>query len=268
MPKELYKFVEGERVWTYTSADENETYNGELYESVTMGRNEIENKSQLSRANIEVSFSLDNEMARRWMRQTTEVVVSLSLFVKADSGLVTVGWKGRLASVKPEQNAITLVFESIFTSLRRPGLRARYQRACRHVLYGRGCGLNKEDFAIPSEITAIDGITVTVPAAANYADGYFIGGMIEGPDGALRFITNHVGSTVVLIRELESLTDVFLNSGYGQKYGLAYGKPGCRLFPGCPRTRDVCHERFNNLPNFGGFPFIPLRNPFDGSSIV
>lgn len=267
-PKELYRFVEGPQVWTVTSADEDETYNDEVYTSTTVGRNEIENKNQLSRANIEVSFSLDNQMARRWMRQTMETVVSLTIFAKDSNGVITVSWKGRLASVKPEKTAITLIFESVFTSLRRPGLRARYQRACRYVLYGRGCKLNKDDFAVIGQVTAVTGQTVVVPEAASFANGYFTGGMIEGPDGALRFITNHNGSTLTLIRMLESINEGFVNAGYGRGYGMSYGGLSCRIFPGCPRERNICNSRFDNLDNYGGFPFIPLRNPFDGSSIV
>lgn len=271
-PKELYRFVEGSQVWTLTSADADEVYNAgegdETYISTTIGRNEIENKNQLSRANIEVSFDLDNQMARRWMRQISEAVVTLTIFAKDKNGVVSVNWKGRLASVKPERTAITLIFESVFTSLRRPGLRARYQRACRHVLYGRGCALDKESFAVVGRVTAVSNETVIIPEAAGFANGYFTGGMIEGPDGALRFITNHNGQTLTLIRTLESIVEGFAAAGYGKGYGMSYGGLSCRIFPGCPRERNICNDRFNNLPNYGGFPFIPLRNPFDGSSII
>lgn len=265
-PKELFRFVEGEQVWTLTSADEDETYNGEVYISTTLGRNEIENKNQMSRANVEITLALENEMAHRWMRQTVEAVVSLTIFAKSMDEVVGVSWKGRLASVKPDGDKIVLIFESIFTSLRRPGLRARYQRACRHVLYGRGCNLNKDDFASYALVTAVSGLIVTVPGAAAQPNGFFTGGMIEGPDGVLRFITNHTGATLTLIRELDSLTPEFLESGQG--YGHPYGGSYVRLFPGCARDRATCDSKFNNLDNFGGFPFIPTRNPFDGSSIV
>lgn len=266
--KELYRFVEGSQVFTFTSADEDESYDGEVYSHVPIGRNEIESKNQLASANVEISFDLYNEFARRLMRQTAENVVTLTIFRKEPNGTVLASWKGRLASVKPELTAIVLIFESVFTSLRRPGLRARYQRACRHVLYGRGCKLNKEDFAVTGKVSAVTNEVLVIPEAAGFVNGYFTGGMIEGPDGALRFITNHVGSQITLIRKLESINEAFANSGYGKGYGIAYGGVSCRLFPGCPRERSICNDRFGNLPNYGGFPFIPIRNPFDGSSIV
>lgn len=262
-PKELYRFVEGSNVWTVTSSDVAEVYDGETYIPITIGRSEAESKNELSRANVQVSVDLDNDMGRRWMRGILDEVVSLTVLSK-DGNDVSVVWKGRLSSVRPEDVQISLVFESIFTSLRRPGLRARYQRSCPHVLYGRGCNLDKNDWATSGAVSNAQSTTVIVPAAALRPDGYYTAGMIEAPDGSLRFIVQHTGSTLVLIRQLDNLNESFANSGYG----LNYGGIVARVFPGCDRTKEICQSKFNNLPNHGGFPFIPLRNPFDGSSIV
>ena len=40
------------------------------------------------------------------------------------------------------------------------------------------------------------------------------------------------------------------------------------LAPGCDLRAATCAAKFGNLPNFGGFPEIPGRNPFGGGSIV
>ena len=268
-PKELYRLVEGNQVWTVTSADADEVYNGETYISTACGRTEIEDKNQLSRANLDVSFPLDNEMARRWNRQIMEAVVSLTLFVKNSDGVYMTAWKGQLASVKPETSAITLVFESMFTSLRRSGLRRRCQRTCGHILYLDGCNLNKDDFAVKGTVKGIAPQKIIVPEAAGYPDGYFTGGMVEGSDGALRFVINHIGEEITLIRTLESIVDHFKYNGWGMNWGNNWGGfTTCRLFPGCPRERQTCHDRFDNHLNFGGFPFMGGRNPFDGTSII
>ena len=107
-----------------------------------------------------------------------------------------------------------------------------------------------------------------MPVAAGYPAGFFTSGMIEAPDGTLRFITGHSGSTLTLIRPLESLNSFFAKNGYGEGYGYGYGGLVIRIYPGCDRTKETCQSKFNNLNNYGGFPFIPLKNPFGGSSIV
>lgn len=266
-PKELYRFVEGSNVWTLTSADADEIYNGETYVSTAIGRTEAESKNELSRANIEVSFDIDNQVARRWLKSIIDEVVTLAVFSK-DGGDVNIIWKGRLSAVKPNLSEIVLVFESVFTSLRRHGLRARYQRNCPHVLYGRGCKLDKEDFAVSGLVTLASANVVKMPVAATYPDGYFTAGMVEAPDGSLRFITNHAGDTLTLIRSLDPLNEAFNSAGYGMSYGVYYGGVSARIFPGCDRTKETCKNKFNNLPDYGGFPFIPLKNPFGGGSIV
>lgn len=266
--KELYRFADGSNIWTVTSADSQETYNGESYEPIAIGRSEAESKSELSRANIEIKMALTNEVGLRWLREYMSVLVGLTIYEKDPDGDVSVVWKGRLAGVKPTMTELVFNFESIFTSLRRPGVRARYQRTCRHALYSRGCNLNKSDFAVFGIPTAVSGLVVTVPEAALYPDGWFSTGIIEMMNGEMRFIANHVGSQLSLIQPFISLARALAEDGYGMSYGMHYGGASVVLYPGCNRSRSMCSDKFSNLPNYGGFDWIPLRNPFDGSSIV
>src|SRR3546814_7023803 len=76
---------------------------------------------------------------------SSDLVVTMTLFIN-DDGDISTAWKGRLVTVEPEKAAVKLSFESIFTSLRQPGLRARFQRSCRHALHHRGCDLLLDDF--------------------------------------------------------------------------------------------------------------------------
>jgi hypothetical protein len=57
-------------------------------------------------------------------------------------------------------------------------------------------------------------------------------------------------------------------SGYGYSYGNSYGSQTVNLYPGCNKSMDHCINRFDNILNYGGFPWIPGKNPFGGTSIV
>ncbi|AKU43206.1 hypothetical protein RCSPARTAN_23 [Rhodobacter phage RcSpartan] len=258
--KELYRFVEGDSafIYTVTSADVQAVYSGETYEPVAIGRDEVESKGEMARDNIKVSLSLQNPVARKWFLSSLDFPLTLTIFSQTDDETET-EWKGRLASVSPKKSVIEFTFESVFTSMRRMGLRQRYQITCPHALYGRGCNLEKNDFDTTGSVTNVTNAVVTVPAAAGFADGYFSSGIFEDNAGNLRFILSHVGSQLTLIRPMNDLIN----------YANANGYPiACRIFPGCDRTTTTCKNRFDNLNNYGGFPFIPGKNPFGGSSIV
>lgn len=255
-------------IWNFTNAPFEVTYAGETYIPAAIRHGEVEGKEDISRANLDVTFDINNAAARRWMKDSVEALVGLTVWQMDEDDDTYAIWKGRLTGVKPSGAEIKLSFDSIYTSLARPGLGARYQRMCRHALYGRGCKVARSAHAVNGVPTSVVGSVVTIPEAAGYPDGFFTTGMIETPDGALRFIISHVGATLTLMRPMESLGLLFANQGYGLSYGQVYGGLQVKIYPGCDRSRGTCHGRFNNLENYGGFDWIPLRNPFDGSSIV
>ena len=263
--KELYRFIEGDtgNVYCVTNADELEVYDSgsgpETYLPVPIGRNEIEGKGDLARANITINFALNNTTAMRWFTTSLDFPITVTIFSK-DEDTYEVEWKGRLASVSPNRKQLNFVFESVFTSLRRMGLRQRFQITCPYSLYGQGCTLDRNDFDVPGAVTLVVNDTVTFPAAATYPDGYFTSGIFEDNMGNLRFITRHVGDQLVLIRPMNPLLAYIAENGYSGLTG--------RAFPGCDRTTQTCNDKFNNLLNHGGFPFMPSKNPFSGGSIV
>lgn len=260
MKLELFRFVEGSTVYLRTNFDQSYAYDSgagsETYVPCVLKRSEVQSQDQINKASTDLTFSLDDTMARHWMVDNVETVVTLTIF-EVDGSDVAVSWKGRISAIKPNQSDLTISFESIFTSLQRPGLRARYTRNCRFSLYGRGCKLDKTGFAVPGTPTAVSGVTVTCAAASAFADGYFTAGMIAAADGTLRFITAHTGSTLTMMRRLPSL-----------ETALAAGPTTVTLYPGCDRTRGTCSTKFSNLPNYGGFDWIPTTNPFGGSAIA
>jgi len=255
---DLYRIVMGDQVWTLTSADEDQEYNDELYAAVAMGRTGYESKNEMAKANVEVRLPLSHVLAINLLTSFNDQIMTLTVYTNRD-GSIQVSWKGRLSSLKPGDNDLTLVFESVFTSLRRPGLRARYQKSCRHALYGRGCRLDPEDFAEAATVDDIVGSTITVPEAASQIDGYYLGGMLRAADGVLSYIINHVGDQITVQRVSYSLTAQFDLEGAGT---------AVTIYPGCDHTRATCNGKFSNGDNYGGFDWIPRKNPMGGSSIV
>lgn len=267
---ELYRFTMGTDVWTFTSGDTEVVYNSETYTPQPIGRGQRESKRELSKATLDVQMDVQNVIAQDLLGAITERQLGLTLYIQNDASTI-VGWKGRLSSLKPAGNKVGLSFESVFTSLRRPGLRARFQKNCRYVLYHNGCNVDPETVAsIPGLPTSVTAEVIVIAAAALQADGWWIGGMVREGGGLYGFVVDHVGTTITLQRPLDTLIQDMVPAqyGYGNNYGNLYGSPSVTLFPGCDHQRGTCLTKFANLNNFGGFPWIPTRSPMDGSSIV
>lgn len=254
-PIELYEFVQGIQRWNYISGADLIVFGGQAYTPMPTQRDRIKQNSDIFKNGMKLSFPRDDPFASQFLGFAPEEITTVTIrrgHAGDPAEEFIVYWKGRILSASVSGNQIDLNCESIFTSISRPGLRARFEYSCRHTLYAKGCNVNREAFKVTGAVLSIDGsIRVSVGAAGTKPDGYFTGGILLAPDGSSRFITDHVGDLVTLTRPVVSLS----------------GGQVVDLYPGCDHLRGTCLNKYNNLPNFGGFPFIPGRNPFDGSSL-
>lgn len=257
---ELYKFVEGSIIDTQTRGNTPIVYNTETYVPYVIGRSVVEAKNELSKASLEIKLALNNPVAQRHLSTLVDTVLTLTVFQQTNV-TTNVIWKGRLAKVKISGKKVSLIFESIFTSMRRPGLRARWQKPCRHPIYGPGCKVNKADFLFEDDVASLVGTTVGMTDLSIYEDGYFSGGIIETQDNnILRYIVAHVGNVLTLSRPFEHLQTQFDT--------LGAGNVAVNLYPGCDKSLATCIGRFDNVLNNGGFYWIPTKNPMGGSSVI
>lgn len=264
---ELFLFVQDDKEWRFTNADRDITEGGQPFVSVPIGRDDFESSGDITKANLPIFIDRLNSLSQEFLAYVGEAITSVTVWKwDPDAGAFAVEWKGRVSTDKIDGNEVTLECESVFTSLRRPGLRARFQKTCRHALYDGGCKVNRELYAVEALWQVAQGSLLQVDAAAGYADGWFTAGMVKAPDGTLRFILRHVGSLLTLSRPIETLNE--FTDGYGNNYGNNYGASTVVLYPGCDKLLSTCKNKFNNLNNYGGFPWIPTKNPFGGSSLV
>lgn len=254
-PIELYEFKQGLSTWRYTSAVFTVTVLAADYEPATIVRSGITQSNEASGAGISLTFPRDHEFARQFLGLSPDIVTTLTIYrshVTDVDAEYQAYWKGRVVAGKASGSELTLECESVFTSMRRAGLRARYQLSCRHTLYSESCGVNMDSYKSEALVQSVTGSTITCTVVGGFADGYFTGGIVKLPSGAMRFIVGHTSATLTLSRP-------FIESVGGMTV---------EVFPGCDHLKTTCHSKFNNLLNFGGFPYIPSVNPFGGTSIA
>ena len=255
-PVELYDFTQGVSRWTYASGAFDLERFSQTFTGLSLKRDRVKQTNDIFKDSLKLTFPRGNEFAAQYLGFAPEDITTVSVlrghYGDPDDEFI-VYWKGRVIGAKANGNNIEIECESIFTSIKRPGLRARFEYSCRHTLYQPGCYANRELYRHDGTIASITGgLSVNVGGASGEADGYYTGGMLVAPSGATRFLTGHTGDVVVLARPLAELSA-----------GMTVA-----IYPGCDHLKETCNTKFSNLDNFGGFPYIPQRNPFDGSSIV
>lgn len=262
-PYFLYQFANSAG-FTYLTSElyplEREDSNSVLqtWEPDSITHDEIKVTGNVEKNDLNLVFPITSPFARTLLLTATSIM-TLTVFRGhySDPTLeLRPVWKGKIVGAKSSGESITVVSESIYTSLRRTGCTARVQRTCRHALYLPGCNVDKSLFAVPAVITALSGLTLTVPIAASYPNGRFKAGMFEF-QGNWGFVNHHVGSTIKLTSEIVGLED----------WMDANSNASIILYPGCDRSENICHTVFNNILNHGGFSRRPKKNPFSGSII-
>lgn len=261
----LYQFVQGETVWRFTSrASDWIVVDGEdetVWTAAAVSHGDVVQSNDIVRSTLEVVFPLSHEFARRFLAPPSSSIMTLTIFRghEAAPDDTVAHWKGRVLGGEAEGRRITLNCESVFSTIRRAGVRAKYQSLCRHVLYRGGCGLSIESHFVEGQVTGITGLVITVPEAAAQADNWYAAGVLRFGQ-QYGFILEHVGSALRLSSPIPEMVAAFEDPEV--ETVLVDIAPGCDL-------RDVtCEGKFGNLLNFGGFPDIPGRNPWGGKSVV
>jgi uncharacterized phage protein (TIGR02218 family) len=252
---ELYEFTQGVSKHLYCSTESSIVYQSRTYKPFSGSRKTIKQTTDVLKDSISFTFPRADEFASQYLGFAPDDLVTVSIYrghTTDSSGMFVVYWKGRVIGSKTSGNEISIDCESVFTSIKRPGLRARFEYNCRHSLYLPSCGVNKESYKVQRNIISISGVSIDIQGGSALGSGYLTGGMLVTNLGISRFITSHVNDNIKIARPINGLTGGTLVS----------------LYPGCDHSIGVCQSKFNNVDNFGGFPWVPAQNPFAGSSIV
>lgn len=261
VPIELYEFSYQGTTQRYNSGDQDRLIELVPYPCARISRSEIiDSGKNVTTTNMTITAEPDFPPAQVFAICPPSDVVNL-VIKRIHTGDLTdprVIWMGRVISVGWSQEDCKITCQSLFTRLKQPGLRRLYGATCPHLLYSQGtgnCGVDPEAFKAQVLISGAEGITVQGAGFAAFPDQYFQGGKLEVEisPGVFekRGIQAHVGDTLTMTHRLPGLE----------------GLMTVDVYPGCDKKITTCHNKFNNVVNFGGFPYIPQKNPFGANSV-
>jgi len=155
---------------------------------------------------------------------------------------------GRVAEIDAGRSLATFSLNSHLELLNQNMPRNLYQSGCVNTLYDTTCTLNKANFAVNGSVAAGSTQSV-VNATLSLASGYFDLGVIAFTSGA----NNGVSRTIkTYLQGSPGTASVILPLPVAPSAGDAF-----TIYPGCDKQQSTCQNKFNNLINFRGFPYVP-----------
>lgn len=255
-PIYFYAFMRQTLAWRYTSADRELTFASNAYVPAAITHSNIKAGGDSGGAAISISMPRTLDVATWWFPWTPSDVIFCSIFCQhageTDALLI---WSGRVLQPKWSDTTLTLVSEEQLTLTRSAAPAPRLQRSCWKTCFSTACGADPDVHRVAGTIAAIDGLTLTIAAAAGFPAGRLVNGVVEWetPDGLVmsRTIEIQSGSNVTI-----DYGDTSLEEGLDVS-----------LLPGCRQSLDDCDTYFDNAVNCGELSYIPTRNPQDGNPV-
>ncbi|MDR3488615.1 MAG: phage BR0599 family protein [Bradyrhizobium sp.] len=257
VPTILYEFLMGTNAWRYASGEQDVTYVGNAFTAVPISDSGIVQSGDVNNDDFTVTMPDNVTLAVLFIATPPSAPIYLRVRRmnrgETDAPIV---WVGTVKSAKhPTIASLAVVCKVLTSSLDRNGLRLSWGRGCQHALYDRNCCVDPDDFGIAVAVDSLTGGTFTSSGLAAVATGYLAGGYLEWEllPGVMerRAIDSHAGTTVTVL---------------GTTDGLEAGQM-VTVYPGCDRVTLTCQTKFNNLANYGGFPHMPGKSPFDGDPV-
>lgn len=249
---ELYEFSSGAQEFHLTPHEVTVALGGHTYQPCQIERNALALGAEAAKAALDLKLPPDHALVRHLLQaatigQTTTVVLKVARPDPLTAGetwmLAGARWMGRVLGVDVGDEAARIRCEPAQVSLKRIGLRRLYSRSCSHVLYSQACGASP--VSASAIVEDVSGRLVYLDTMPPAVDGALAGGWLETASGARHMIVRVSAPQVELLYPAD----------------VQPGDP-VLLVAGCDHSMQTCQSRFNNLDNYGGFPFIPIKNPF------
>lgn len=156
---------------------------------------------------------------------------------------------GRVAEVDAGRSSAVFNINSHLELFNQQMPRNLYQVGCTNTLFDTGCRLVKASFAVNGTVST--GTTASqILSGFTQGTGYFDMGVMTFTSGANSGISRTVKNYFQAIPSTFNLISPFPNTP----------APGdtFTVYPGCDKQQSTCTQKFNNLTNFRGFPYVPV----------
>lgn len=244
---ELYDIIFPDFILYLTPYPSEIVYNENTYVPCVMERSEIQ-KEQNEERSVVITFATKENIAFYFLDYNVpKIRVKITRYFVDDqiARVIFVG-EGEVVGITDR----TLTFKAVdILSLSKaivPPL--VYSSYCNNTIFDERCRLSALQFKVEVQVTKYNGNDSILYSSIfqNYEEDYFTYGYVEY-NYDYRMITKHDNTNGLIY--LHTPFDIDIE-----------GKT-VAVYPGCDKTPETCKNKFNNLENFLGFPYIPNKNP-------
>ena len=250
-PIECFKIVGELKPYFYTSDGEPITVAGVVYEPLEgLTRTAIELTAitdSLQTVDILVPITSDIavDYALREMPVSFEVEIRN---VDRDTDEIELVYQGEYVSIEVIDNYVSIKTQSIIQAqLNNQTNQVVLGTSCNHVLYDALCKVDIALHTFTTTVLAIKGTKITVVNDFVGNDALQVGLMVNTRTGETRTITSNIDN---IIRVGYDFIDIIVGDEVN-------------LIRGCNHKYNTCKNVFNNVPNYGGFMWLPTTNPYE-----
>lgn len=239
---EIYEFNISGTDYYFTSSNTDITIGSKIYKAIPITRSEI--SYELKANTAKVKTSLRDAPFNTLVTQSLKDLASVKIYRYPEDILI---FYGKITKVQADyaKQEIELYLGNIYDLENTKIPKRTYSPTCPWTFCSKECGLNITDYQftlLAADITIIDNKHLQADKfrTINYN---LTAGYIRTSNDEYHFIINHSSNEIELLLPITNLQ--FNNI----------------LFTGgCDKTKETCKNIYNNLNNFGGFPFIPSNN--------
>jgi uncharacterized phage protein (TIGR02218 family) len=251
---ELYEFVLGLETFRFTSFQRDVTWSGLNYTATTISRSKTGASIEDVAGQVTITTTIDNPVAEKFIPNVPGSVGSVRILrahINDPAEESVLSFEGFIANVTLDGELEAKILCNPNTKIfDRAAPRFTFMGLCNHILYDARCKVDISLFDFTGLVSAVSGNDITVNGASGLGADFFVGGFARFPAGSTddaRMILAQSGDTMTL---LLPFAETILGSDID-------------LFAGCDHSLAICESKFANVINYGGFPFVPRKNPFN-----
>jgi hypothetical protein len=243
MGVDLYRVTAGPDIWLYTSGEFDVQTATDLWVAHPIKRKDL--SYDLKQNSITMTVPSELEPFGIYKIVTPLLPIHIEIYDYPSMGLKFRGdIKGIAYDANKDTATVTIGSTAFLDDTMIPN--RTYGFACSFDLYGEGCWVNKAAHTVTVPNSEVNWIQPDLIQHSAFADPTFTNGYVELDTGEAQFITTADTNGYVRLLWAVATRDKATTVS---------------IVKSCNKSTQACETIFNNLPNYGGFPYIPSKNP-------